>query len=178
MDLEEQGMVYGIELKEYPIISKVKFNNQKYVLVNAEFDTENDEELGLGLSGLYVYETVIHNGTYKVTQICKAEKSISSGFTANLFHMNDKQILFGDLRKHAYNEEIDQQIPVNYYDIEVLDDRNIITSKKIKSKNGYIFLFNADVNIKTIQFLDKEGNIIDFASTNQNEEHNILNFYP
>lgn len=174
-ELAEIGKTYDLELEKCQILDKAETNDQTYILVNAVFDSGSNEEIALGLGGLYVYEIVRENGTVEAVEVYRAACSISSGFTANIVQTGDKQILFGDLRDSAYDGEKDEQVPVSYVTAEVRDDKNVIGSKKVKNKKGYIFLLPTGQDIEKIELLDNKGNVVGFASDGQDGGQSILN---
>ena len=174
-NLSEIGAAHNIKLKRISILDSVETNNQTYILADAEFNSEENEDIADGLSGLYVYGL---NKKWEDVLLVygSAPKSISAGFSAYLFVSDENQIIFGNLKNTRYDDENDEMQNVDYELIQVFDnDDNIIVSADATGKKGYIMVLKKNKQVKKMQLLHDEV-VIDTASINYDDgkENHII----
>ena len=124
-------------MKRISILDSVETNNQTYILADAEFNSEENEDIADGLSGLYVYGLNKKEWEDVLLVYGSAPKSISAGFSAYLFVSDENQIIFGNLKNTRYDDEMQN---VDYELIQVFDnDDNIIVSADATGKKDILW---------------------------------------
>ena len=139
-NLSEIGATHNIKLKRISILDSVETNNQTYILADAEFNSEENEDIADGLSGLYVYGLNKKEWEDVLLVYGSAPKSISARFSAYLFISDENQIIFGNLKNTRYDDENDEMQNVDYELIQVFDnDDNIIVSADATEKKDILW---------------------------------------
>lgn len=148
-------------LKDCIILDLVKEKDTYYVVAAAEFEGDASQEDNILIANRVVrLFAVRRNGfTVNAKPLMTAEKSLSPGYAVNYYKTPDSQLLYGNLKDIAWEPKSDQQLPVDYETIKVLNKDRTLLEKNVKGKKGFILLLDPKEHITEVDVSDAKNNV-------------------